>query len=159
METCEQEILNQHRRLAVIGLSPDPDRPSNRVARYLMEHGYEIVPVNPHQERVLGRTCYPDLASIPEPVDVVVIFRRGEEALPLVEESIRIGCKAVWMQEGVVNARAALRAVEAGLQCVMDRCMAKEHRRARQAGRREDRPAADRTKGEGRSGNGQGEEV
>ena len=147
MTPCEQEILEQHRRLAIVGLSPDPDRPSHRVARYLMEHGYEIFPVNPRLEHVLDRPCYPDLASIPEPVDVVVIFRRGEEALAVVDESIRIGCKAVWMQEGVVNEQAALKAVEAGLRCVMDRCMSKEHRRARQAGLGGGSPGAERPKG------------
>ena len=125
----EEKILNFSRVVAVVGLSSKPDRPSYKVASYLKEQGYEIIPVNPTEKEILGEPCYPDLASIPELVDVVDIFRRSEEAPPIVEETIRMGARAVWMQEGVINEEAAARAREAGLIVVMDKCMRKEHRR------------------------------
>ena len=125
--SIEEEILNASRVVAVVGLSPKPGRPSYRVASYLKENGYKIIPVNPGIGEILGETSYPDLSSIPEPVDVVDIFRRPEEVLAIVEEAIEIGAKVVWMQEGVINEEAAARAREAGLLVVMDRCMLKEH--------------------------------
>jgi predicted CoA-binding protein len=125
--SAEEEILNFSRVVAVVGLSSKPDRPSYRVASYLKEQGYKIIPVNPGEKEISGELCYPDLASIPEPVDVVDIFRRSEDVPPIVEEAIRIGAKAVWMQEGVINEEAAARAREAGLGVVMDKCMRKEH--------------------------------
>ena len=125
--STEEKILNTYRTVAVVGLSPKPERPSNRVANYLKEQGYRVIPVNTYATEILGETCYPDLSSIPEPVDVVDIFRRPEAVPPIVEEAIEIGAKAVWMQEGVINEEAAARAKEAGLLVVMDRCMLKEH--------------------------------
>ncbi len=125
----EAEILNSSRVVAVVGLSAKPDRPSYRVASYLKGNGYKIIPVNPGEAEILGEVCYPDLSSIPEPVDVVDIFRRAEEVPAIVEEAIKIGAKVVWMQEGVINEEAAARAREAGLAVVMDRCMLKEHRK------------------------------
>jgi predicted CoA-binding protein len=125
--SAEEEILNFSRVVAVVGLSSKPGRPSYRVASYLKEQGYKIIPVNPEEKKILGELCYPDLASIPEPVDVVDVFRRPEEVLPIVEEAISIGAKAVWMQEGVINEEAAARAREAGLLVVMDKCMRKLH--------------------------------
>ena len=127
--TTEEKILNFSRVIAVVGLSSKPDRPSYKAASYLKEQGYKIIPVNPTEKEILGELCYPDLASIPEPVDVVEVFRRSEEVLPIVEEAIRIGAKAVWMQEGVINEKAAARAREVGIMVVMDRCMRKEHRK------------------------------
>jgi predicted CoA-binding protein len=127
--TMEEEILSSSHVVAVVGLSPKPDRPSYKVASYLKQQGYKIIPVNPTEKEILGEVCYPTLASIPEPVDVVDIFRRSEEVLPIVEEAIKIRAKAVWMQEGVINEEAAARARQAGLKVVMDRCMFKEHRR------------------------------
>jgi hypothetical protein len=127
--SAEEEILSFSRVVAVVGLSSKTDRPSYEVASYLKEQGYRIIPVNPMEKEILGEICYPDLASIPEPVDVVDIFRRSEEVLPIVEEAIKIGAKAVWMQEGVVNGEAAARAREAGLLVIMDECMLKEHQR------------------------------
>ncbi len=124
-----REILSRSRTVAVVGMSPNPERPSHNVARYLQERGYRIIPVNPSADTILGRKSYPDLASIPGPVDVVDIFRRSEEVLPIVEQAIGIGAKVVWMQEGVINEEAARRAREAGLSVVMDRCMRKEHMR------------------------------
>jgi predicted CoA-binding protein len=127
--STEEKVLNSSRTVAVVGLSSKPDRPSYRVASYLKEQGYKIIPVNPAEKEILGELCYPDIASIPESVDVVDVFRRSKEVLPIVEEAIKIGAKAVWMQEGVINEEAAARAREAGLVVVMDRCMRKEHRK------------------------------
>jgi predicted CoA-binding protein len=127
MPEVEDKILTEYRNIAVVGLSPNPERPSHRVASYLAEQGYNIIPVNPSAQQILGRTSYPDLSSIPEPVEVVDIFRRSEEVISIVEEAIKVRAKAIWMQEGVINEEAAARAREAGLMVVMDKCMRKEH--------------------------------
>lgn len=127
--STEAKILNSSKTIAVVGLSPKPDRPSYRVASYLKGQGCRIIPVNTYASEILGETCYPDLRSIPEQVDVVDIFRRSERVPAIVEEAIEIGAKAVWMQEGVINEEAATRAREAGLLVVMDKCMLKEHRK------------------------------
>lgn len=132
--STEEEILNFSQVIAVVGLSPKPDRPSYNVASYLKENGYKIIPVNPEVGEILGEICYPDLSSIAEPVDIVDIFRRSEKVPAIVEEAIKIGAKAVWMQEGVINEPAAARAGEAGLLVVMDRCMLKEHRKLQSSG-------------------------
>jgi len=129
--STEEEILNSSRVVAVVGLSAKPDRPSYNVASYLKKNGYKIIPVNPKAGEILGEVCYPDLGSIPEPVDVVDIFRHAEEVPAIVEEAIKIGAKAVWMQEGVINEQAAARAKAAGLLVVMDKCMLKEHQKLR----------------------------
>jgi predicted CoA-binding protein len=131
----EEEILKTCKYVAVVGLSPKADRPSFRVAAYLKEQGYRIIPVNPQEREVLGELSYPDLDSIPGPVDVVDIFRRSELVQPIVEEAIKIGAKAVWMQEGVINKDAAERARNAGLKVVMDRCMLKEHKKLEKQGK------------------------
>jgi predicted CoA-binding protein len=123
------EILHTCRTIAVVGLSSKRFRPSYGVAEYLQRSGYRIIPVNPHEAEVLGERSYPDLESIPEPVDLVDIFRRSEYVPEVVEAAIRVGAKAVWMQEGVVHERAAKRAEDAGLMVVMDRCILKDHRR------------------------------
>lgn len=125
----ETKILNQYRTVAIVGASPNPERPSYRVASYLMEHGYQVIPVNPNAPVILGNTSYPDLSSIPEKIEVVDIFRKSEEVMPTVEEAIKIGAKVVWMQEGVINEEAAAKARDAGLLVVMDKCMLKEHQR------------------------------
>ena len=127
--SIEKEILNSSRVVAVVGLSPKPERPSYRVANYLKEQGYRIIPVNPGAQEILGEACYPDLGSISEPIDVVDIFRSSEEVPAIVEEAIKIGAKVVWMQLGVINEEAASRARDAGLLVVMDRCMLKEHQK------------------------------
>lgn len=119
-------ILDRYRTFAVIGASPSPERPSHGVMSVLQRHGYTVVPVNPNASQVLGLPCYPDLASIPVPVDVVDIFRRSEAAGAHVDEAIASGAQAVWMQLGVVDASAARRARDAGLDVVMDRCPAIE---------------------------------
>ena len=127
--SIEERILNSSRTIAIVGLSSKPDQPSYRVASYLKEQGYKMIPVNPAEQEILGERCYPDLASIPESIDVVDIFRRSEKVPPIVEEAIRIGANAVWMQEGVINEEAAAQARKAGLMVVMDKCMRKEHQR------------------------------
>lgn len=125
----EKKILNDYRNIAVVGVSPDPDRDSHKVFNYLAHHGYHVIPVNPNAREILGHTSYPDLESIPEKVEVVDIFRSSDEVLPIVNEAILIGAKVVWMQEGVINEKAAAKAKKAGLQVVMDKCMMKEHKR------------------------------
>ena len=123
------EILHSARTIAVVGLSGKRYRPSYGVAEYLKRAGYRIIPVNPEETEVLGEQAYPDLDSIPEPVDVVDIFRRSEFVPPIVEAAIRKGAKMIWMQEGVIHEEAARRAEAAGLAVVMDRCILKDHRR------------------------------
>ena len=127
----EDYIIQNSHVIAIVGLSPNPDRPSNEVAHHLQENGFRIIPVNPTAKEILGEVCYPDLTAIPEKVDVVDIFRRSEDVPPIVEQAIKIGAKSVWMQEGVVNEDAALRARQAGLNVVMDSCIWKEYRRLR----------------------------
>ena len=128
----EENILKTSRTVAMVGLSPDEERPSFRVASYLKGQGYKVIPVNPRFAQILEETCYPDLTSIPEEVDVIDVFRRADEIPDIVEQAIRIGAKVVWMQEGVVNELAAARARGAGLMVVMDKCMRKEHRKMRE---------------------------
>ena len=130
-----EAILNNCNIVAIVGLSPKPARPSHNVAKYLQANGYHIVPVNPGFSEVLGIPCYPDLKAIPHPVELVDIFRRPEEVLPVVEEAIQIGAKAVWMQLGIVNEAAASLARRAGLDVVMDKCTAIEHKALFRAGK------------------------
>ena len=124
------EILRASRTIAVVGLSNKRFRPSHGVAEYMKRAGYRIIPVNPGHREILGEQCYPDLDAVPEPVDIVDIFRRSEYVPDIVDAAIRIGAKAIWMQEGVYHEEAARRAEAAGLVVVMDRCILKDHRRA-----------------------------
>jgi predicted CoA-binding protein len=124
-----KEILESSTSIAVVGASPKPGRDSGTIAHYLARKGYSVIPVNPAYTEVLGMRCFPDLTSIGAPVDIVDIFRRPDEVLPIVEEAIKIGAGTVWMQLDVVNDEAARRAEEAGLKVVMDRCIAVEYRR------------------------------
>lgn len=124
-----KDILDNYRTIAVVGISDKTDRPSYHVASYMKESGYEIIPVNPTVDSVLGQKAYPDLISIPKKVDVVDIFRRSETVGPIVDEAITIGAKAIWLQEGVINEEACMKASQAGLKVVMNRCMLKEHSR------------------------------
>jgi predicted CoA-binding protein len=121
------KILEDCRTIAVVGLSSNPGRASNGVAGYMRRNGYRVVPVNPNEEQVFGEKSYPSLADVPEKIDLVDIFRRSEEAGQVVDEAIRIGAKAVWLQEGVIDHAAAKRAEDAGLLVVMDRCWLKDH--------------------------------
>jgi len=120
-------ILKEYRTIAVVGLSPKESRPSNQVAAYLIAAGFHVIPVNPGQSEIFGLTCYPDLQAIPEPIEIVDIFRRAEEVGPIVEQAVKIGAKVIWMQEGIVNEAAAALARQAGLKVVMDRCLKVEH--------------------------------
>ncbi len=122
-------LLRSARVIAVVGLSPKEQRPSNGVARYLLAAGYRIIPVNPGHRMILGQTCYPELAEIPEPVDIVDIFRKAVEVVPIVDQAVAIGAGAVWLQQGIVSEEAALRAKAAGLVCIMDRCIKIDHQR------------------------------
>ena len=120
-------ILENHKTVAIVGLSPKPERDSHKVGKYLKEHGYRIVPVNPGQKEILGEKCYPNLKAIPFPVDVVDIFRRSEAVLPIVHHAVEIGARVVWTQLGIVHNRAAEKAREAGLDVVMSKCIKIEH--------------------------------
>ena len=124
-----RRILKQNHVIAIVGLSASWWRPSYFVAKYLQEHGYRVIPVNPAYEEVLGEKCYPSLHDVPSRIDMVDCFRKAEEIPALAEAAIAIGAKCLWMQLGVVNPAAAARASEAGLDVVMDRCVKIEHGR------------------------------
>ena len=124
-----RRILRQTRTIAVVGLSAEWHRPSYFAAKYLQEHGYRVIPVNPRYREVLGERCYPALTEIAEPVDLVDVFRRTEDVLPIAHDAIRIGAKCLWQQIGVCNLEADRLAVEAGLDSVMNRCVKIEHAR------------------------------
>jgi uncharacterized protein len=122
-------ILRETRTIAMVGLSSNPFRPSHFAAIYMLAEGYNVIPVNPREQEILGRRCYPSLRDIPEHVDLVDIFRDPQAVPPIVEEAIAIGAKVVWMQLGVINQAAAQRARDAGLEVVMDACVKIEHAR------------------------------
>ena len=130
-----REILTESRTIAVVGLSGNPDRDSHRVARYLQEHGYQIIPVNPAEPEVRGEKSYASLAEVPVPVDVVDVFRRPEAVPEIVDAAIRIRARVVWLQLGIRHDEAAAKAREAGLDAVQDRCMKVEHARLVRASR------------------------
>ena len=115
--------------IAVVGLSADPDKPSNGVARYLQHEGFRIIPVNPGQETILGEKSYKSLAEVPEEVDVVDIFMRSEKVLPVVEEAIKLKPKAIWLQLGITNGSAKSAVEGAGIMFVQDKCVKQEHAR------------------------------
>jgi predicted CoA-binding protein len=122
-----RRILKTAKTIAVVGISENTHRPAHSVPAYLQAHGYRIIPVNPTIESVLGEKAYPDLRSVPEPADVVLIFRRSENVPPIVDEGIQTGAKVIWMQEGIVNEAAGDRARKAGLEVIMDTCMRAQH--------------------------------
>ncbi len=124
-----QRILTEAKRVAVVGLTENPARPSHFVPAYLQANGYEIIPVNPTLPVVLGEKSYPSLSEVPGPIDVVQIFRRSEAVGPIVEEAIAAGAKVVWMQLGIVNEEAAAAARAAGLDVIMNQCMKVQHMR------------------------------
>lgn len=124
-----REMLESARTIAVVGLSSNPMRPSNGVAAYMQRAGYRIIPVNPNETEVLGERSYARLEDVPEPVDLVDVFRRPIYVPEIVESAIRIGAKSLWLQEGVIHEAAAARARQAGLSVVMDKCILKEHRK------------------------------
>ena len=124
-----RRILRENRVLAVVGLSADWFRPSYFAAKYMQEHGYRVIPVNPKYESILGEKCYKSLRDIPQKVDLVDIFRKTQDVMPIAEDAIAIGARVVWQQLGVKNEAAAAKARAAGLEAVMDRCVKIEHGR------------------------------
>ena len=124
-----RRILRDCRTIAIVGLSAEWHRPSNFVAKYLQQHGYRVIPVNPRYTEVLGERCYANLTDIAERIDMVDVFRRTEDVLPIAEQAVRIGAKCLWQQIGVMNSQAAALAQAAGLDTVQDRCVKIEHAR------------------------------
>lgn len=122
-----EALIRSAQTIAVVGISDKPERDSHKVGKYLLEAGFKVYPVNPMIEAVLGLKAYPCVLDLPEPVDIVDIFRKPEAVLPIVENAIKMGAKAVWLQEGVIHEEAAQLARDAGLKVVMDRCLKKEH--------------------------------
>lgn len=134
MRSIEQ-VLKQSKTIAIVGLSPNPERPSYGVGLYLQQQGYRVIPVNPNTPEVLGEKSYPSLSAIPEQVDMVDIFRRPEDVPPIVDEAIAKGARVIWMQEGIAHEDAAKKARRAGLDVVMDRCTLKEHKALKSQGK------------------------
>ena len=124
-----RRILKESRVIAVVGLSADWYRPSYFAAKYMLEHGYRVIPVNPQYQEVLGQKCYKSLRDIPVKVDIVDCFRKTEDIMPIADDAIAIGAKVLWQQLGVTNAEAAAKARAAGMEAVMDRCVKIEHGR------------------------------
>jgi predicted CoA-binding protein len=124
----EFDILRKYRTIAVVGLASDETRDSNSVAQYMQAAGYRIIPINPSETEVLGEKSYPDLASVPEPIEIVDVFRRSEFVPEIVDEAIAAGAKVVWMQIGIWHEEAAEKAREAGLDVVQDNCIRSWHR-------------------------------
>jgi len=124
-----RRILTDYKRVAVVGLSDDWSRPSNFAAKYMLDHGFEVIPVNPKYQEILGQQCYPDLKSIPGPVDIVDLFQRAERIPLFIDDIIDIGAKVVWMQLGVEHQESAQKARDAGLEVVMNRCIKIEYAR------------------------------
>jgi hypothetical protein len=122
------DILKSYKKIAVVGISSNPGRPSHYVSQFMKDNGYQIFPVNPGLDEVLGEKCYTSLSEIPDEIEVVNIFRRAEYVDEIVAEAIKVGAKVIWMQEGIINEGAAQKAIEAGLQVVMDRCIKTEYR-------------------------------
>ena len=127
--STERDILQGHRTIVVVGASSLPEKPSHWVSQYMLDQGYRVIPVNPDEEEVFGVPCYPDLASVPEPVEFVNVFRRPQFCADVVREAIAVGAKAVWLQQGIVSDEARRLAEEAGITFVQNRCVLQEHRR------------------------------
>jgi len=126
------EILRSARTIAVVGCSPKPDRTSHRIARFLLDRGYRMIPVHPQASEILGQRCYPNLAAIPQDqvgrIDIVNLFRKSEDTPPIAEAAVAIGAGCLWLQQGIASSESWRIATEAGLDCVMDRCIAVMHR-------------------------------
>ncbi len=122
-----RQILTEAETIAVIGCSPKEERPSHGVARYLLEAGYRVIPVNPGHEEILGQRCYPSLLDITEDVDIADIFRRSEEVEPIVRQALDKDCTTIWMQQGIINHLAAEIARQRGKKVIMDRCIKIDH--------------------------------
>ena len=126
---AELRTILGEKTIAVVGLSPKPERPSNSVSHYMQSYGYRIIPVNPAFDEIMGLQAYPNLSAIPEPVGIVDVFRRAEFTLPIAEEAVAIGAQAFWLQLGIVNDAALRVAIEGGLLAVQNRCIKIEHAR------------------------------
>ena len=124
-----RRILKENRTIAVVGLSADWYRPSYFAAKYMQEHGFRVIPVNPKYEEILGEKCYPDLKSIPDKIDIVDVFRKPADCVPIAQDAVAIGAKVLWLQLGVVNQEAERIALAGGLDVVMDRCVKIEYAR------------------------------
>ena len=120
-------VLERSRTIAVVGLSPKPERDSHKVSKYMQAHGYTIIPVRPAQNEILGEKAYKTLASVPGPVDIVDVFRKSEDVICHVDEAIAIGCKVFWMQLGIENMEAAKRLTDHGIDVIMNRCIEVDH--------------------------------
>ena len=128
-ESLIRDIVRSARTIAIVGLSPNALRASNFVGYYLRRHGYNVIPVNPRESEILGQKCYPSLSDIPEPVDIVNVFRAPEALPPIAGETVRIGAGTLWCQFGVINAEGAKIAEDGGVTVIMDRCLKVEHAR------------------------------
>jgi len=128
-ETDIRNILSTHKTIAMVGASSNPERPSNHVFEYLLQAGYTVIPVNPKDEELFGQKVYRRLEDIPQPIDIVDVFRNPADAPAVAREAVEAGAKVLWLQEGVISEEAARIAAEGGLRVVMDRCMLKEHQR------------------------------
>ena len=129
MEASTEDILRKYRRIAVVGMSKDPNKDAHTVPAYMRSQGYRIIPVNPTATEILGEKAYPNLSAVPEPYEIVNIFRPSDQVEPIVDEAIRAGkAKVIWMQLGIANERASEKARAVGMHVVMDRCMRTEHR-------------------------------
>ena len=123
------QILNDSKKIAIVGLSPKESRDSNRVARYLIKEGYDVIPVNPGQKEILGKTCYKSIGDIPFQVDIADLFLNSKRVPPVVDQAIEKGIRVIWMQLGVVHNEAAEKARESGIKVIMNKCIKIEHRK------------------------------
>lgn len=121
--------IYEYKKIAVVGMSKNPEKAAHYVPKYLLERGYSIVPVNPSASEILGMRCYANLSEMPDPIDVVDVFRPSEEVGPVIDEAIKIKPKVIWLQEGIHNPEAEKRASDAGIDVVFNRCMLAEHQR------------------------------
>ena len=124
-----RELLKGVKTIAVVGFSPKPGRPSHNIARAMQRYGFRIIPVRPGISEGLGEKAYPDLASVPDRIDLVHVFRASDNVPPVVDQCVKLGLKAIWMQDGVINEPAAARAAEAGMTVIMDRCILRDYTR------------------------------
>lgn len=121
--------IYEFKNIAVVGMSKNPEKAAHYVPKYLAEKGYEVIPVNPSADEILGKKCYPNLSAIPSRVDIVDIFRPSEQVMPVIEEAIKLKPSVIWLQEGIHNPEAELMAKKAGIDVVFNRCMLAEHQR------------------------------
>lgn len=128
-DSALRALLTTTRTIAVVGMSPKPERPSHYVAQYMREHGYTIVPVNPGHREIAGLACYPSLSEVPVAIDMVNVFRRADDTPPIAHEAVAIGAKSLWLQLGIVSTESARIAAAGGLDMVMDLCVKVEHAR------------------------------